>query len=354
MAATTDLHDPARWQVSLLPLPKRQRAARPSGFCGGYVVGESEGFGWRGKPCWWPQGLAVPIALEGQKSLHVRHASGRVIPGYWTRASSGHGGAVGWRLQGGELHAQALHPQQGWQWTAALGAGGDSFAGYGLPKAAKGEKAVERALFWKADGGLIELPTSVPGAEALAEMTDGRFVVGRQGRTGAHRAALWPADGSGVTILGDNAAISQAYGVGDGEQVGVRWTGRGGSAVLWRGSADSRADLNPKGFDTSVAHACGGGFQVGSVTRRAETASGAGSMFSRAALWTGTAGSFFDLQALLPEPWNASYAVAMDVSDGYLRIAGTAMQVVVEHELTKREMHLLGAQGAVLWQVRLP
>jgi hypothetical protein len=352
MATKNSLLDPARWQVTLLPLPMRQRSANASGLCGGFAVGASEGAGFRGSPCWWPQGNAQALTLDGQKRLGIRRASGRVLAGFWERASGENGGALGWRLEAGELQARHLHPDRGWQWTAALGAGGDAWVGYGLPKVAKGEKAIERALCWHGDGVLVELPTPAPGSEALAEMTDGRCVVGRVGRTGAQRAALWPLDGSRVTVLGADA-ISEAYGVGDGEQVGVRWSGRGSSAALWRGSAESLVDLTPRGFQSAIALACAGGYQVGSAQRRTDTAGGSGSMLTRATLWAGTAASCVDLQQFLPPPWNASVATAVEIDNGLLRIAGNAQQVMIEHELTRRESHLQAAQRVVLWEIRL-
>lgn len=120
-------HDPARWTVTVLPLPRRMAFARVSGLCGGHVVGETES-----------------------------------------------------------------------------------------------------------------------RSEASAEGTDGAWVVGTVGRTGGQRAALWPADGSRVIVLGDEPSLSAAGAVADGEQVGVRWAGRSSAPALWRGSDASFVDLTPE------------------------------------------------------------------------------------------------------------
>lgn len=339
-------------KVTILPLPKRLSRARAFGFCGGQVVGEGEARG-PGVPHWWPGGKPEALTHETRKRLSVRMASGDEIPGFWNRSSGGFGGAVGFRLVKGALESLDLHPAKGWDQTIAMGAGGGAFAGSGKRQVKKGERAAEVALLWRSDGSLVELPSAEPGAEAVASATDGGWVVGRVGRTGGQRAALWPADGSRVLVLGDDRSISEAWGVGDGEQVGLRWTRKGSAAALWRGSADSFVDLTPQGHESAHASGCARGHQVGHVQVKATTTSGAGSMATRAALWRGSPGSFVDLHAFVPAPWNASSAAAVEVRDGLLRIAGGVIQFAVTDELTPRESQYLVASQPAIWEAPL-
>lgn len=341
---------PVRWTLSILPLPKRQAMARATGFCGGVAVGESEGRGISSTPQWWPRGAAVALEYPGRKRISVGNASGTTIPGSWKTSSGWHGGAFALRFEGGPLVPQELHPRTGWAWTEALGAGGGCVAGYGERKVKKGTKAVEQALLWRVDGGLVELPPATPNDEALAQSTDGVFVVGRAGRTGGQQAALWPADGSAIVLLGDGRSVSEAHGVADGEQVGVKWTGLTNAAALWRGSASSYVDLTPEGFEVGWAAGCARGRQVGLVKARETTPAGMAHLPSRAALWNGTAASFVDLHAYVPEPWNSSAATAIEIGAKGIRICGVVTQYGASDEGTPRESHYVVAERAAVWE----
>ncbi len=343
--------DPARWKITVLPMPKRMRFAGAFGLCGGSAVGEGESRG-PGMPHWWPGGQAVAITHPTEKRVSVRTASGDVIPGFWSR-DSGRGGAVGWRLVGGALEMIDLHPQKGFEKTVAMGAGGGGFAGWGRRQTKKGERAVDVALFWRPDGTMVELPPAEPGGEATACATDGAWVAGNTALSGGRRAALWPADGSRVIVLGEERSMSAASGVADGEQVGVRWMRKGSAPVLWRGTAESLIDLTPVGHETGFASGCARGHQVGYVQVKANIAAGHGSMATRAALWRGDAASFVDLHAMAPAPWNASTATAIEVRDGLLRIAGSLTQFGTTDELTPRESQYVITRRAVLWETRI-
>lgn len=354
MTASEAFHDPARWTVTVLPLPKRMAFARVSGLCGGHVVGETESRnGGLPVPHWWPGGQPAPVTHPAQKRIAARGASGDAVPGFWYRSGGGFGGALGWRLADGGLQAVDLHPGKDWDHTVAMGSGGGAFAGCGRRKVKKGERPVDVALLWRPDGTLVELPPAEVGSEAGAEGTDGAWVVGTVGRTGGQRAALWPADGSRVIVLGDERSLSAAGAVADGEQVGVRWAGRSSAPALWLGSAASFVDLTPEGHQSGRARACARGFQVGHVLVRDELRSGSGSMATRAALWRGEAASFVDLHALVPQPWNASTAGAVEVRDGVLRVAGDVTQFGTSDELTPRESQYLIASRPVLWETQI-
>lgn len=346
----TGLLDPARWTVTLLPLPKRMSRASAFGLCGGFAVGRAEGTTSHSKPHWWPQGEPRLLAAGEHKRLSVHRAHDREIPGSWSKANGWTRGALGWRLDAaGALTATDLHDPGRFAWTVALAAGGGCFAGYGEPKLKKGQKALERALFWRADGTLVELPID-SDTEAMAEGTDGVWVVGRHGRTGGQRAALWRADTGEFVSLGPT---SEAYGVRDGQQVGCRFAGMKTSAALWTGSAASCVDLSPKNQELAVARDCAQGLQVGYCNAKIDTRGRTGSMAARAALWAGTAASHVDLQAFVPAPWNASSAWAIEVAGDTLRIAGEATQFSVEGELTRNEQHRMVAQAPIVWEARL-
>lgn len=328
--------------------------ARVVGFCGGHVVGEAESRnGGAPVPHWWPGGEPAPVTHPAQKRISARRATGAVIAGFWSRSGGGFGGACGWHLAGGELEALDLHPGKAWDNTIAMGSGGGAFAGSGERKVKKGERAVDVALFWRPDGTMIALPPAEAGNAAMAEGTDGAWVVGRVGRTGGQRAALWPADGSQLIVLGDERSITEACAVADGEQVGVRWTNKGVAAALWRGDAASFVNLTPENHQSGWARDCAHGFQVGHVQVKDTLRSGSSSMATKAALWRGSATSFVDLQAMAPAPWNASTASALEVRGGVLRIAGDVTQFGTTDELTPRESHYLITSRPVLWETRI-
>ncbi len=360
---TKALRDPARWTVTLLPLPKRQTRATAFGLCGGFAVGYSEGRGAQAAPQWWPEGQPAALTVPGQKWLSMGRARGREMAGWWLKGDGSARGAVGWRLDaGGRLVLVDLHDPARYASTMALGAGGGCFVGMGEPKVKKGERAPERPLLWRADNTLVELPTP-PGEEAQAVATDGAWVVGRQGRIGRQQAALWKIGGGELVSLGAPNSISEAYGVRDGEQVGTRWVieragtrsvSTRGSAALWRGDAASFVDLTPKGNERAHADDCAQGYQVGYCQAKLDTRGGFASMATRATLWAGTAASHVDLHAFVPAPWNASTADAIEVSDGRLRIVGEASQFSVRGELTKQEEHLIVAQVPIVWEAQLP
>lgn len=83
-------------------------------------------------------------------------------------------------------------------------------------------------------------------------------------------------------------------------------------ALVWAGTADSLADLNPAGFTSSIAAAVAGGEQVGSGNNGRAT---------HALLWSGTAGSVIDLH-----PAGFASSFAQGISDGQQAGYGTLQQ----------------------------
>ena len=353
MIAPLQLPAVAHWRCRMPALPKRQSRGRAVGLCGGEMVGATVGSGWRETPCWWPGGLPAPIPGGVHKRFVVARAGGGDIAGYWTRTDGGAGGALGWRLHDGHLDLRELHPASGWEWTRALGAGGGCVVGYGKPKAARGQRALERALCWTVDGQMIELPALEAGSEALAQGADGAWVVGQSGQAQGQVAVLWSCDGRGAVALGSRGVISEAWGVADGQQVGYFWARGGARAALWHGTAALLVDLTPAGSSDARALGCGAGLQVGVATPQRQMRSGGTNPLVRAGIWAGSASSWVDLQAVLPSPWNASCALAVGRFGNVLRVVGEAQQVVMEAEGTRQERYFLAAQVPVIWETSI-
>src|SRR5262245_18725837 len=95
--------DATSWEVTLLPFPKGFTRSKALGFCGGHAVGMAERARSKSLPCWWPEGKAELISLDGYKDLRVLFPRGDCIPGAWAKGSSGATGAAAWRLRDGTL-----------------------------------------------------------------------------------------------------------------------------------------------------------------------------------------------------------------------------------------------------------
>jgi hypothetical protein len=203
-----------------------------------------------------------------------------------------------------------------------MGVGGGAQVGFGVPKVKKGEHAKDRALLWQGSNEVFVLRSSAD-ADATSFGTDGEFQVGSIG----NKAALWRGPDSEPVIIGGDKGYSEAHAVRDGEQVGTLWKGMCARAAMWKGTPDSLIDLTPNGFQSAWAADCAGGFQVGYVKKKDLTPSGSSSMNTRAAVWNGT-NEFFDLQTLLPAPWNTSAATSIEIVGDTIRIVGEAVNVV--------------------------
>jgi len=93
-------------------------------------------------------------------------------------------------------------------------------------------------------------------------------------------------------------------------------------AMLWHYTAEAGwtvANLDPAGATQSYAYGVSGGRQVGVAKI---------SYYYHAGLWSGTAGSWVDLHALLPAGvYHWSEANSIDVSGGEIWVAGDAYPV---------------------------
>lgn len=127
-------------------------------------------------------------------------------------------------------------------------------------------------------------------------------------------AAMW--SGSAATFVDlqpPGVSRSSISGAGDGQQVGVAYYGDSAHPGLWSDSVDSYVDLNPGGASGSSVNGCAGGLQVGGA-------------FGHAAIWSGTAGSYYDLHThSMPAEYASSTANDIYVNaDGTIRIVGSA------------------------------
>ena len=115
-----------------------------------------------------------------------------------------------------------------------------------------------------------------------------------------NHAVLWTGGPDGFTDLG----VGTAYGVGDGQQVGLAFN----HAALWSGTPESFVDLNPVGWNTSVALGVGGGQQVGTANQQRVCGEKKGACSSgtytvvQPFLWQGSAASAVNLT-----PFNLGY-----------------------------------------------
>ncbi len=216
-----------------------------------------------------------------------------------------------------------MHPE-GWQKSFARACGDGQQVGYGYVKFAKDPS---KALLWSGSReSLVVLTGPDPTVDVSANGVAQGIQVGRFGGSMRQRACLWRGSSESYVDLHPTAATlmgSEALGIGDGQQVGHIW-GEDSlqMAAVWSGSPDSYVNLAPKGFVRSTAWRCARGFQVGWAEEKER------GMSAHAILWGGSADDFIDLQPSLPEPWNVSQAMDLDVDGDTLRVIGTAQQAV--------------------------
>jgi hypothetical protein len=340
--------DPAKWEVTILPLPKRFSRGNAYGFCGGHPVGRAEiPRGNKVIGCWWPAGKPEPLVLEGRGELKAGGASGDVIPGSWNDGKTGAMRAVVWRLRDGKLDGAELH-DPAYDKTWATGAGGGAVIGVGSSVAKPGQRTPDVGLVWRAGAA----PTAVRGAgDVHLFATDGtRFAGSTQGR-----ATLWPSlEAAPIDLTPEGLAMSEIQALDGDLQIGTVWKGWCPRAAIWRGSAASFTDLTPTGFEAGSAYDGAHGYQVGFVRVTDNAPGGTPGSDNRAVLWQGTADNWFDLNALLPaKKYNASAAWAIDVRDGVVRVCGSANRYEAIRPGTPHESHVVPVAHPVLWKTRL-
>jgi hypothetical protein len=314
--------------------------AEAFGFFDSQPAGYAQGRGLKTPPFLWRDGKAEPFPPGTHKNVRLRAARGDCAAGFWETGSKR--GAVCWRTIDGALALVDLHPDR-FASSYAMGCGGGAQVGVGEPAVKKGAKSAEVGIVWR---GSKTNPTilTLDGDEVSLAGTDGTAHVGAVGKL---RAAMWRDDGASAVLLGPSGRGTAAVGVGDGEQVGEVWIGVGPRAVMWRGSEASMTDLHPTGFETSRALACAGGFQVGFAKPQEMTRAGFSAPETHALLWAGAADALVDLHSVVPSPWNASMARAIEVDADVVRIAGQVDEFILHGDVPS-----LGARQACVWQAR--
>lgn len=339
--------DAASWEVSLLPYPKRFTRSKAFGFCGGHPVGMAETARAKSQACWWPDGQAELLSLEGYKELQAMFARGDCIPGSWSKGSGASSGAAAWRLHDGKLIGADLHDRR-FEKSWAECAEHALVLGVGVHKGRLGARPPDCGLVWREDGTRHEVAAS---GDVCLRGTDGRRLVGSVDG----RAALWPDVGAAPVDLGPvGFGPSDAYALDADNQVGVAFKGLTARAALWRGTAAAFVDLTPLGYEVGRVFHAAGGWQAGLVRREGVTRNGSSSLADQAALWQGSNDRWFDLNSLLPprSGLNASVAWSIDCRGDSVQICGEASRYEVSDPGTDRESHFVPIAQAVVWTAR--
>jgi hypothetical protein len=337
--------DSASWKVTLLPYPKRFSRSKALGFCGGHAVGMAETARGKSHACWWPDGQAELLSLEGYKELHVLFARGHSIPGSWSKGISS--GAVVWRLRDGTLVGTDLHDRR-FEKTWAECAERGLVLGVGVHKGNLGTRSPDSGLVWREDGTRHEI---IGSGDVALKGSDGTRLVGSVDG----RAALWSDPGAtSVDLAPAGFGASEVHALDGDIQAGVVFKGMTARAALWRGSADSFVDLTPAGYEVARALHAAAGWQVGFVRRTDTTRNGSSSFADQAAVWRGTNDEWIDLNALLPPEsgLNASVAWSIECQGDGVQICGEASRYDVSDPGTDRESHFVPAAQAVVWTAR--
>lgn len=346
MEAVEEL-DLSSWRVTLLPHPARCSFSGALGFCGGHAVGTAQTARGKGVSCWWPEGEPELLELDGFKEVVVLAAAADGIAGKAVKGAKS--SAAVWRLKDGDLVGSAVHPKA-FESSWATWATRDLALGVGVPKGGLGKRGPDRGLVFRDDGSHVEVAAA---GDVVLRATDGERLVGSV----EGRAALWPTFASAPIDLHPAGCYSSEVAACDGEAVaGVAFRGTKARAALWGGSSSSSfVDLTPEGFQVGHVLAAAHGFQVGAVRDTDVTGSGMASLADRAALWRGTAGSFVDLNALLPPEsgLQASKAYGLERQGDRLVVCGEASRFEVSDAGTDRESHVQPERQAVVWSVQI-
>ena len=327
--------------VTFLPLPKGKKRGWAAGFCGGDPVASLES-GSTAPPFCWIRGKTQPIQYQDIRKINANGASGFQLAGFW-RSPKGDERALVWTRDANGFSGVELHPAE-WQKSVAIGCGDGHQIGFGYKKFVSDPS---RALVWSGSReSLVVLAGPDPSRGTMGHAVDHDVQGGYVGGPGHQHACLWRGSSDRFVDLHPeqpNATGSEVHGIGDGQQVGLIWNERTHcEAALWTGTASSYVNLSPDGFTRSRATRCARGLQIGWIAQDGRN------MMLRAVVWNGLANEYLDLQRVLPDPWNASYATDLLVSSDRVRILGTAQRVIDDG---KSEMD--GGKVPVMWEMKL-
>ena len=274
---------------------------------GGQFVATATGGGAVHALVWQQNGNVVDLNPSGLANSSAKGTSGTQQVGDGSPTAANYH-ALLWT--GTAASAIDLNPTN-YSSSNALGTNGTQQVGYGAGTPTGGST---HALLWTgtADSAIDLNPSGFTYSEATA--ADGSHQVG-YGYIGSFappwHALLWSGTSDSAVDLNPNGYFdSFAYGTGGSEQVGYGDESPGSSehALLWFGTADSAVDLSPLGYENSLANGTDGTQQVGAAALHLGS--------YQAFLWTGTASSGINLQAILPAGgvWNSSQAYSIDAA----------------------------------------
>ncbi|MEQ8768774.1 MAG: hypothetical protein RL885_33015, partial [Planctomycetota bacterium] len=256
----------------------------PPGSVGGGISSQADSglYGWY----WWP--YQTP-----QGTGYDRHAS------YWSASSGAH------------LDIQP----SGWEYGSVSDADGTQMVG--TLRWDDTSTTADGALWNAPVKSAIILTPSVAWGSSASAVDDGAQFGSVNLGFGVVHAARWEGNAASfVDINPAGSSWSYVLGAGSGLQVG-RATFQGvHHAALWSGGAETFQDLHPVGASSSYGADTESGIQVGIVN-------------NHAAAWTGSAGSYVDLQSFLPAEYSSSIAESVTVdSFGTVEVAGRAFDSV--------------------------
>jgi len=166
----------------------------------------------------------------------------------------------------------------------------------------------------RADWTVINLtPTGAWDAAVYAVSPTAQYGAARLGvAPDTPQALMWHGASTAWTLVGGGPGTgSYIYAANSAAQAGYF----NGHASLWRGTPESRVDLNPSGSAISEARAVGGDRQFGLIYP------GSTDNPSRAAMWSGTAASYVDM-APPGSSWSGIYAAQGNQQGGYASFSG--------------------------------
>ncbi len=320
----------SQWTVTNLHPGWAQDSSYARGVSGGRIGGEAT------TPTLLPDGrtltLSHPVVWENLNSAGmdvtpgnsiggaIRDVSGDLFVGWFWHIYNcppPTGGTCGWQSAAywtGENLAftEAVH-SSGPEYDHCVGTDGTAVVGTLTYEYSEGNYS-SRATMWTPPGSAVSLHSTAVGGNSGASAVDGEYQYGSATSSPPGpitHAARW--SGSAASYLDihpEGFARSWVSGAGDGQAVGTAVQGAVNHAMMWVGGSTT-IDLNPVGQSSSATDAHGG-LQVGNVG-------------AHAAIWAGTAESYFDLNTVLPAEYSGAVADAIEVAeDGTIYVAGGA------------------------------
>ncbi|HPF39078.1 MAG TPA: hypothetical protein P5081_06455 [Phycisphaerae bacterium] len=322
---------PLRWKVTNLHPSWALGSSYARGIANGRIGGEAV------TPTLMPDGrtldLAHPVVWADSTSAGaditpagsvgggIRHAAGDLFVGWFWHTYSCPGGGQTWTCAWqsaaywtGENLAftEALH-SSGPEFDIAVGTDGQHVVGSLTYEYSEGNYS-SRATMWTPPGSAVSLHPAQGASNSGASAADGLYQYGSfntplPGPT--TRAARWAgSSASFVDIHPEGFNRSYVTGAGDGQAVGTAVAGATNHAIMWVGGS-AIIDLTPAGQSASAIDAHGG-LQIGAVG-------------NHAAIWSGAADSYFDLNSTLPPEYSAASVDAIEVAaDGTIFVVGSA------------------------------